>query len=59
MKYKIEVTEILQKLIEVEAKDEKEALEIVKDLYFKEKIILDDTSYIDTEFKVVEWNSII
>ena len=54
MKYKIEITETLQKIIEIEAVSEKDALLIVKKLYNNEKIILDDTSYIDTEFKVVE-----
>lgn len=54
MKYKIEITETLQKTIEVEANDIEEALLKVKHLYKDEKEILDDTSYIDTEFKVVE-----
>ena len=54
MKYKVEITETLQKTIEVEASDESEAILIVKNLYRKEEIILDDTSYIDTEFAVIE-----
>ena len=54
MKYKVEITETLQKTIEVEASDENEAILIVKNLYRKEEIILDDTSYIDTEFTVIE-----
>ena len=54
MKYKIEITETLQKTIEVDACDESEAIIKVKKLYRKEEIILDDTAYIDTEFKVVE-----
>ena len=54
MKIKIEITETLQKTIEIDADDIDEALLKVKHLYKDEKIILDDTSYIDTEFKVVE-----
>jgi hypothetical protein len=54
MKYKIEITETLQKTIEVEADNIEDALLKVKHQYRKEEIILDDTSYIDTEFKVVE-----
>lgn len=54
MKYKVEITETLQKTIEIEAKDEMEAILKIKDLYNKEEIILDDSSYIDTEFKILE-----
>ena len=54
MKVKVEITEILQKTIEVDADNFEEALSIVKEKYKKSEIILDDTSYIDTEFKVVE-----
>ena len=53
-KIKIEITEILQKTIEVDADDEYEAYKIVKEKYRNSEIILDDTSYIDTEFEVVE-----
>ena len=38
----------------IDASNKEEALSIIKHLYNKELIILDDTSYIDTEFKVVE-----
>ena len=54
MKYKVEITETLQKTIEIEASDESEALIKVKELYRKEKVILDDTSYMDTEFNVID-----
>lgn len=46
MKYKVEITEILQKTIELEA-----ILE-VKHRYYAENIILDDTCYIDTNFDI-------
>ena len=54
MKYKIEITEILQKTIEVDADDLESAILMVKEKYKNSEIILDDTSYIDTEIKVVE-----
>ena len=54
MKYKIEITEILQKTVEVEANDLNEALYLIKNKYKNEEIILDDTNYIETEFKVVQ-----
>ena len=54
MKYKIEITETLQKTIEVDASSEQEALLKIKELYNTESILLDDSSYIDTNFKVVE-----
>ena len=54
MKYKVEITEILQKVIEVEASNEKEAYKIIKEKYIKEEIILDDTGYIETKFELIE-----
>ena len=54
MKIKIEITEILQKTIEVDTEDIEEALLIVKRKYRNSEVILDDTSYIDTKFMVVE-----
>ena len=54
MKIKIEITETLQKIIEIEADNVSDALLKAKQQYKYENIILDDTSYIDTEFKVVE-----
>jgi hypothetical protein len=54
MKIKVEITETLQKTIEVDAEDIEEALLIVKRKYRNSEVILDDTSYIDTEFMVVE-----
>ena len=52
MKYKVEITEFLQKTIELEASDEKEAILEVKHRYYAENIILDDTCYIDTNFDI-------
>ena len=54
MKTKVEITETFQKTIEVEADTLELALLIVKEKYNNSEIILDETSYIDTEFKVVK-----
>ena len=54
MKIKIEITETLQKTIEVDAEDLEEALLMVKRKYRNSEVILDDTSFIDAEFMVVE-----
>jgi len=42
-KYKIEITETLQKVIEVNAKNEEEAYEQVKKMYKNEEIVLDSS----------------
>ena len=54
MKIKIEITETLQRIVEVETDNVSDAITKVKDLYKKEEIILDSNDYISTEIKVVE-----
>ena len=54
MKVKVEITETLQKTIEVEASTYEEALSYIKNKYKNEEIVLDDSNYIKTEFKVVD-----
>jgi hypothetical protein len=53
-KYKIEVTETLQKVIEIDAKDEKEALSLVRQQYKDGRIALDSRHYIDVEFNLFQ-----
>ena len=53
MKYKIEITEILQNTIDVEASTLEEAIEIVKLKYRNEEIILDDSNFIKVEFNEI------
>ena len=48
MKLKIEITEMLQKIIEVDADNLESAMLMIKEKYKNSEIILDDTSYIDT-----------
>ena len=52
-KYKIEITENLAKIIEVNANTEEEALEIVKKMYEDEKIVLDYSNFIDNEIQLL------
>ena len=54
MKIKIEITETLQKTIEIEADNASDAISKVKNLYIKEDIVLDSNDYVSTEIKVVE-----
>ena len=54
MKYKIEITEYLQKTIEVEASDEAEALALIKGKYNNSEIILTSDDFIDKEFKSIK-----
>lgn len=54
MKYKIQVREILSRDIEIDAKDEEEALEKVQYMYDNGDIVLD---YHDCEYTALEGNS--
>lgn len=51
-KYLIEVTETLQKTIEITANSESEAICLVKEKYYHEEIVLNETNYIETTFEV-------
>lgn len=53
-KFIVEVTEILQRSVVVEAEDANEAEDTVRDMYRREEIILSSDDYIDTEFTVRE-----
>ncbi|KKN21075.1 hypothetical protein LCGC14_0929010 [marine sediment metagenome] len=54
MKVKVQITETLQRSIKVEAKDEQDALDYVKQQYVDERIVLDSNDCTDdTEFEVV------
>ena len=54
MKYKVEITEYLQRTIDVEANDENEAYSKVKQMYDNEEIVLSADDFIDKEIKVLE-----
>lgn len=51
-KYSIEVLEMLSRIVEVEAADEEDAIERVRQMYRKCEIVLDDSDYRVTEFSV-------
>ena len=51
-KYSIEVLEVLSRIVEVEASNEKDAVEKVGQMYRKYKIVLDDSDYKLTEISV-------
>ena len=54
-KFIVEIKEILEQHVEIEAKDEFEAIEKVRARYRNEEIILyPENSLIDTEFSVIE-----
>lgn len=49
--HKIEITETLQRIVEVEAETVEEALSKVESKYADGKIVLDDTHFVDFEIK--------
>ena len=51
-KFEVVIIETLSRAEIVEAKDEKEALEKVKEMYMNEEIVLDYSDYVDTEYIV-------
>lgn len=52
--FRIEITETLQYVTEVEAKSKEEAVEIVQSQYDNEEIVLDSSDHIETNIKVIE-----
>ncbi len=53
-KYKIEITEYLQKQIVVEAKTKRDAILKIKEKYNNEEIVLDSSDFIDSKINIVE-----
>ena len=56
-KYCIEVLEVLSRIVVVEASNEKDALERVRQMYRKCEIVLDDSDYKVTEISVKDEKS--
>ena len=56
-KYSIEVLEVLSRIVEVEASDEEDAIEMVRQDYRKCRIVLDDSDYNYTDFSVKDEKS--
>lgn len=53
MKYRVEVTETLQRIIEIDAESSEEAESKVRRQYRNEDIVLDSADFIDVEFEVL------
>jgi hypothetical protein len=51
-KYRIKVKEVLSRIVEVEADNEEEAVEMVKEMYRNCYIVLDASDYNETEIDV-------
>ena len=56
-KYSIEVMEILSRIVEVDAADEGDAIERVRQMYRNCQIVLDDSDYKETEISVKDEKS--
>ena len=54
MKFNVTITEILEKTIEIEAENEANAIEVAKDKYYKEEVILTADDYADTHFGIYQ-----
>ena len=52
MNYKVEIKEILSRLIDIEADNENEAIIKAKTEYRNQNVILDESDYIDTEINI-------
>ena len=54
--FKIEITETLQKQVEVEADTEEDAISKIRNQYYQSNIVLDESNYIDTQFDLFPEN---
>lgn len=48
--YYISITETLNKVVEVKAEDEREALSKASDAYYRGEVVLDSEDFVDTDF---------
>ena len=51
-KYRIEVTEVLSRIVETEAENEDDAVEMVRQKYRSRELVLDASDYVETEISV-------
>lgn len=58
-KYLVEITETYQKQITVKADSKEETMRKIKERYDNEEIILNEQSYIDTNFDVIKESKIL
>lgn len=52
--YKIEITETLQKQIEVEASSIEKAIKKTKEQYQNQEIVVNENDYVNTEYSYIE-----
>jgi len=53
-KYKVEITETLQKIVHIDAENENEAHKRVSDMYKCGEIVLDADNFVEKEINVIE-----
>ena len=53
--FEIEIEEILQRVINVDADSEEEAIRIVKEKYRNEEIVLDELDFKEVNIKNIKW----
>ena len=53
-KFTVEVTETLQRQVEVEAENEQEALQKVKEMYRDEEIVLTWVDFVENDFQIIK-----
>lgn len=53
MNYKVEITETLQRVVEVEAEDAESAIAIARQHYRNEEIVLDEGDYKGVDYEVI------
>ena len=51
-KYRIEITEVLSRIVETEANNEDDAVEMVRLMYRNCELVLDASDYVETEISV-------
>ncbi len=56
-KYRIEVTEVLSRIVETEAENAGDAVEMVRQMYRDCVIVLDASDYVETEISVKDEKS--
>jgi len=54
-KFKVEIRELLERQITIEAKNEEDALDKVKEMYDNEEIVLNASDFMpETEFEIIK-----
>lgn len=51
--FNVEIEEVLQRIVKVEARDENEILKLVSKQYSQENIVLDENNYKGHELRVI------